>query len=427
MIKYGLSSLEKQTAKELWLHCFSDSLEYTNYYFENIFSISKFLFFIDENNKILSGLNENSYIHNFNGTLKPISFIVGAGTFKEYRNLGIFSQLLSQSLKNSFSRDENEIFLIPAVPDLYKKFGFQFTHFLEKYNFQSIELNNISLETIDCHDFQVIPLEFSLTKLNNLNSFYENFQYFEKSFNFYKESISKFNSTLLETKETFFKFLHELYFETGTFYTVISKNQVVGVFSLNISKNIIDINNFFFQNKNSFFKTFSFIDSFSKLNPQYEEINITVPLHSNLEFLLKESFIYNKTISPFIMMRITNVKLSLYDFFNNFIKTNHTDSFEIVIQVKDNFLFQNTGYFHIIYNLENSSLNINKITLDYLKEQQLKIDFSSSIETLTLLLYGVEDFTTVLKEEKINLISPHNLVFFQNSFIKKINYIHKYV
>ena len=68
-----------------------------------------------------------------------------------------------------------------------------------------------------------------------------------------------------------------------------------------------------------------------------------------------------------------------------------------------------------------------KKILDYLKEQQLKIDFSSSIETLTLLLYGVEDFTTVLKEEKINLISPHNLVFFQNSFIKKINYIHKYV
>ena len=127
MIKYGLSSLEKQTAKELWLHCFSDSLEYTNYYFENIFSISKFLFFTDENNKILSGLNENSYIHNFNGILKPISFIVGAGTFKEYRNLGIFSQLLIQSLKNSFSRDENEIFLIPAVPGLYKKFGFQFT------------------------------------------------------------------------------------------------------------------------------------------------------------------------------------------------------------------------------------------------------------------------------------------------------------
>lgn len=128
MVRY-LENGEKKNIRDLYEHCFEDSQEYTDYYFEkrikdNIVAVNE-----NKDGDIMSAMHlipKNAMI----GTLKtPIMYIYAVGTYTKYRNEGYMKEMFSVVLKDMFADMEAFTYLIPSDEknaSIYRKLGFEY-------------------------------------------------------------------------------------------------------------------------------------------------------------------------------------------------------------------------------------------------------------------------------------------------------------
>ncbi len=127
MIRY-LDNCEKQNIRPLYEHCFDDSREYTDYYFEkrlpdNAVAVNEI------NHEIVSAMHivpKNAFVGSFKTN---VMYIYGVGTFQQYRGKGMMKELFSRVLKDMFHDMEAFTYLIPSDEEnakIYRKLGFEF-------------------------------------------------------------------------------------------------------------------------------------------------------------------------------------------------------------------------------------------------------------------------------------------------------------
>lgn len=128
MIRY-LENNEKKLIRPLYEHCFNDSREYTDYYFEKRINDNIVVVNQMPDGEIVSAMHlipKNAMI----GSLKThIAYIYAVGTYEQYRNKGYVRQMFSSVLKDMFADMETFTYLIPSNNDnaeIYRKLGFEY-------------------------------------------------------------------------------------------------------------------------------------------------------------------------------------------------------------------------------------------------------------------------------------------------------------
>lgn len=106
----------------LWEECFPGEDDFRDWYFDNVFDVSKTLICIKENQ--IAGMLQ---MLTFSSEFGDITYIYGAGTSKKFRKQGIMAELIDKSFQISTDLGHKFSFLIPASDELfmyYEKFGF---------------------------------------------------------------------------------------------------------------------------------------------------------------------------------------------------------------------------------------------------------------------------------------------------------------
>ncbi|MGL4534299.1 MAG: GNAT family N-acetyltransferase [Fusobacteriaceae bacterium] len=382
-IRYAKDKCDKKQAQDIWKRVFTDPKEYVDFYFEKKYSEKKFIL-IEENSVFLGGLHENSYEFNFYENFEKSKYLVAVAVLPEKRNKGVFNSLIQYSLKNMKNRGMRETFLIPSNPSIYEKYGFKYSHSLEKYSFSFEDLENFKME------FEI----FEAKEVKELTKFYN-------------ESMEKFTSCIKKTEKDIAWDLEELNFEGGYAYCVKFKEVIVGSFAYNISENKVKIKNLLYKDLKVLKTIFSFFKSFKEY---YSEIEVISFEGSALERVFSNMKHIKKEVYPLIMTRILNPERLIKEFV-----TYKKLNLNFILDLEDNLFSENSKKYYIGKNsLENSLI--------------LKLN----INTLTELIYGSYTLDELVENEKIHFVNldiknEETMVELKKIFVKGKNYIEQYV
>lgn len=119
VIMPGKQGSIKDLCRMLWLRCFDDTEEYTDYYFDNRWN--KSITILSDN---VSMLHLNPYDILINGRETGIYYIVGVCTLEEYRRRGYMDSVLKKALEFMYKQGKPFTYLMPASEEIYKPYGF---------------------------------------------------------------------------------------------------------------------------------------------------------------------------------------------------------------------------------------------------------------------------------------------------------------
>lgn len=109
--------------RNIWQVCFSDTRQGTEFVFENIFPQSRCYGCFSEGICCAALYLIDGFVPAEDGVLYKAHYLFGAGTLPEYRGLGIMSELIEYSLRESFKAGDKASVLLPASDGLYSYYG----------------------------------------------------------------------------------------------------------------------------------------------------------------------------------------------------------------------------------------------------------------------------------------------------------------
>lgn len=122
-----LNKEECKTTRSLWEEVFfEDSVQFTDYYFEN--RAEKNVGYVIGQAPYDAMMFRTPYPIQIGKTQKEISYIVGVATRKECRHRGYMRTLLRYSFREMYEEKMPFTFLMPANPAIYEPFDFQYVY-----------------------------------------------------------------------------------------------------------------------------------------------------------------------------------------------------------------------------------------------------------------------------------------------------------
>lgn len=129
----------KNEIKRLWKECFNDSPNWTDLYFDRVFSRGNLLMkYVGRS--AASSMQLLPYKFNYMGRELAMSYVSGACTSRRYRGQGFMSGLMRQALDVALKRGDALMALIPASEPLfayYAKFYFEPVFLIKKEHYTS--------------------------------------------------------------------------------------------------------------------------------------------------------------------------------------------------------------------------------------------------------------------------------------------------
>lgn len=126
MIRY-LEKKEYSACIPLWQEAFpEDSSQFRDYYFNKKLPGSRVLVKEDCQGRILTMAHLNPYNIKVKGFLWQLSYIVGVATAADSRHQGHMRDVLLRMMRDMNSAGQPFCYLMPASPDIYRPFGFEY-------------------------------------------------------------------------------------------------------------------------------------------------------------------------------------------------------------------------------------------------------------------------------------------------------------
>ena len=390
-VRYAKKS-EQEIAIKFWKDSFKDSEEQIKFYFDNIYNEKNYLV-LEDNSKIVSSLHENDYIFNFNNESIKSKYIVGVSSDITMRNKGYMSKLLISMLENSKKKDMPFVFLTPINPKIYRKFGFEYFSNIEYYNFSVEELANFKFPNdeysyIEINEKNKKSYLVDLIKIYNSNM-RDNFCYLERD-DFYFDKILKETSS--DEMKTF----------------ILYKNKIASAYIIfGLYEENIEIRECMALDSISYKEILALIYGY---RDYYKNVNLASPNNSNIEFLFENQLNIEKTVKPFMMLRILN-PLAI---FKNLKLENHN----IKIYIEDKILKENTGLYHFLNK---------KFTFYELPVEKSIYDLRIDIADLVFLVTGYFSIDDLVKLGKIDISNKETLRKLKRVFSKKNSYLYEFI
>ncbi len=387
MIRYGIDK-DFEKAKKIWSECFLDSPEEVEFYFENLYDKHKYLV-LEEDDEIKASLHENPYKLNINGTIFDSQYIVGVAVSPEYRGRGYMGELIKESLSEARKRGIPFVYLSPINPEIYRKYGFEYTNKLCKYSLDTKDLLYIKIEK--AYDIKRVELNSDDEIYGGLVEIYKEkmkdcFLYVERDEKYYRDWVREIKS------------------DGGEIYVIYLGEEPRGYLAFYKDKNIV-VREIFSKDRRALENLLAFLRTFKEY---YPKIEIKNPLDSNLEMLFSNHKIVKKEEFPFIMGRVVNPYeiLKILNIYN----------IEMKIMITDSIIPENNGVY--IFNQDG------ELTFEKEGQWDLKID----IGDFSLLVFGVLSLDELIFLEKLEI--KNNAIIknlkIEGIFNIKRNYIQDY-
>ncbi|MHB9306671.1 GNAT family N-acetyltransferase [Fusobacterium polymorphum] len=383
---------EKEIAIKFWKDSFKDSEEQIKFYFDNIYNEKNYLV-LEDNSKIVSSLHENDYIFNFNNESIKSKYIVGVSSDITMRNKGYMSKLLISMLENSKKKDMPFVFLTPINPKIYRKFGFEYFSNIEYYNFSIGELANFKFPN---NDYSYIEINEKSKK-----------SYLVDLIKIYNSNM-KDNFCYLERDDFYFdKILKEAISDEMKAFILYKDKKACAYIIFGLYEDNIEIRECMALDSISYKEILALIYGY---RDYYKNVNLASPNNSNIEFLFENQLNIEKTVKPFMMLRILN-PLAI---FKNLKLENHN----IKIYIEDKILKENTGLYHFLNK---------KFTFYELPVEKSIYDLRIDIADLVFLITGHFSIDNLVKMGKIDISNKETLRKLKRIFSKKNSYLYEFI
>lgn len=376
------SDEEKNEVKNLWRYCFTDSDEYVDYYFENIYKKEN-NFIIKNNERIVCSLMTNKYQISIKDKITDTSYIVGVSSSPTDRGHGFASELIKNTLNTLYQKKEQVAMLMPIDTSIYTRYAFT---------------NIYDMLELD------IPIDRIKILKNDLKvSFYEDDKIADLIY-IYSQCVSKIDNFFVRDEKYFEKLVSEVRFENGHIMICYDDNNK-------------PISYMLFYPKNDLGKS-GFVREIFSINRQgYDALFLVIKYHftqmSNITlhtYPYSDVFYYfegdNKikyTQKPFMMSRIINAK--------NILENIDTKE-NLNIKVTDNIIKEN-----------NNVITVGK-GISFISQNDFDIELD--IYDLSKLYFGYESIKNIVFRKNISidctLVEKINRIFY-----KKVSYFNDYV
>lgn len=129
---------KREEIKRIYRESFSDSPEYVEMYFNNVYNDDEGMLLCNDDGQPVSALMLRQFEMSFHGTRVPVSYIAGAATKRKQRGKGYMSRLMLDALRESVRCGDMMCSLIPANEALYyyyAAFGFTTVFYVKEQRF----------------------------------------------------------------------------------------------------------------------------------------------------------------------------------------------------------------------------------------------------------------------------------------------------
>lgn len=129
---------KREEIKRIYRESFSDSPEYVEMYFNNVYNDNEGMLLCNDDGQPVSALMLRQFEMSFHGSRVPVSYIAGAATKRKQRGKGYMSRLMLDALRESARRGDMMCSLIPANEALYyyyAAFGFTTVFYVKEQRF----------------------------------------------------------------------------------------------------------------------------------------------------------------------------------------------------------------------------------------------------------------------------------------------------
>jgi predicted acetyltransferase len=294
---------DKDQIMELWKLCFDDSDEFIDLYFRLRFNkeVSVFLKSADH---IISSLQMLPYPFTYYGNTLQSSYISGACTHPDYRNLGAMRNLLSLSFAKMLRNGVSVSTLIPAddwLFEYYRTIGYE-----SIFNYSTIEIDLAALT-------------------GNADNIETTTDFRQDVYDYFNQKMQKRKFCVQHTREDVKVILSDMKIDNGFVAVASRESSVVGVA-------------FVYQNDDAFYIAELFSETERVKQQLFQAIH---NINRNLKIVLicppqeKEENITHG------MLRVINAENMLRIYAQN-----HPDE-EINIFLEDAILSSNSGIYHI--------------------------------------------------------------------------------
>lgn len=374
---------DKHFVKKLWSYCFTDSDEYIEHYFENIYDENN-NYLVKEDGDIKASLMANPYMISIDKNISKTSYIVGVSSNAIDRGKGYASYLIKESLKDRYKKGENISMLMPIDTKIYTRYGYANI-------FDMLEMN------IDLRDMEV-------KKHKNLKAVvYDDKRYIVDLIKIYNEYIKDFGAFFVRDKKYFENFEREVKLERGYIYIIYEGDNPIA-YMIFYPKYIVGKTGFvreiFSLSNKGYDKLFEIIKS------HYTQIQDLI-LHTNENSYIQNYFMQDNKIiykkKKFIMARVLNV----YNILSNL-----SFKAEFCIKINDDIIKENNSTF--------------EIKQDSVEITDKAPDIEMSIYDFTQVYFGYLSLEDIIFKNDIKLQENMKKIL-EKIFFKKENYFNDYV
>ncbi|HCS75482.1 MAG TPA: hypothetical protein DIW17_16610 [Clostridiales bacterium] len=215
--------------KDLWNCCFDDTPEFTDFFFDNCYFPQNTLV-SEENGIIQSSLQMLPYKMHLRNREVPVSYIVGVGTWPEYRGQGLAKELLQKAGYVLQERGFDISILLPFQYDFYRKYGWEICYDLLIYN--DMESAPITFPSLNQQEvitkkeiFQSIELERDWRKLSDC----------------YNKYMTRYNGYLLRSSKKWKTIIRDMELDNGFAYIYENNKEPQGYILYTISDKTLTI------------------------------------------------------------------------------------------------------------------------------------------------------------------------------------------
>lgn len=396
---------EINKVKNIWKYCFSDSEEYTNFYFKKKFDYRNTVV-LENNNEIISSIHLNQHKVYLNEKEFDVSYVVGVSTLPEARGIGAMKELMKQCFYEMYNKGQSISILMPIDFRLYTGFGFTNCY-------------DVLEQRVDIFDLKKFKINGVFKKATKQNV--------SDLVNIYSESVKQYNGYAIRDKKYFSELVEEIDIDGGYIYINYIDDAPVGYIVYSIINSIFLVREVYYKNIIAYKSILKFIFNHNTQCKKVEMISaVNNPLRQILDNPKDSEFI----IKPFMMARIIDFEKFInacdFNIKKNFINDNiNIENMikKINIMIEDNYIEKNNGIFTLTY--KDGTLKSQRN--DEISEYDIKMTISEATSIFTNymkvedLFVLREDYNVLKNREDYNKI----INFFE--FELNINHINEYV
>lgn len=298
----------KKDMYALWQLCFSDSDQYTDFYFEWKVKDNQ-VYTIYKGEQICSMLHLNPYLLRVKNRLVNAYYIVGVATKPEERRKGLMKQLLETALMEMYKGQMEFTYLMPAAEAIYLPYDFRTVY-------EQIEWNKL----INTMDQNITSVQVSQLKLTDTAAI-------EKLASFCNKLLDETYDVYVERTPYYFqRLLYEMLSCEGGILLCYDNQRLIG-FASYMAEEKVYITEMIYQ-------------------PTMEK-HVLHGISEYMHNIIGKEIYLRKADSqkPEIMARIVN--------WNTFIKNiSATEPIELIVQVRDSIIADNKGVYLLSFTNE---------------------------------------------------------------------------